>query len=223
MTDSGAGATGADPLVVKELEFLGGMASAGGWRPASTLPEVAFAGRSNVGKSSLLNALLRRRAAARVSKTPGRTREINFFRINDAFVLVDLPGYGYARIAKERRAEWRPLIEGYLSQSPNLRGLALLLDARREPTDDDRAMLDFLAERETPVLVAITKMDKFGNDAGRERVQAIAAALDLDTDQVVPVSARTGLGRDDLASAVMELVLTRGDSGLGTRDSGRNG
>ncbi|HZI27739.1 MAG TPA: ribosome biogenesis GTP-binding protein YihA/YsxC [Gemmatimonadaceae bacterium] len=218
MTDSGAGATGADPLVVKELEFLGGMASAGGWRPASTLPEVAFAGRSNVGKSSLLNALLRRRAAARVSKTPGRTREINFFRINDAFVLVDLPGYGYARIAKERRAEWRPLIEGYLSQSPNLRGLVLLLDARREPTDDDRAMLDFLAERETPVLVAITKMDKFGNDAGRERVQAIAAALDLDTDQVVPVSARTGLGRDDLASAVMELVLTRGDSGLGTRE-----
>jgi GTP-binding protein len=209
MTDSGAGATGADPLVVKELEFLGGMASAGGWRPTSTLPEVAFAGRSNVGKSSLLNALLRRRAAARVSKTPGRTREINFFRINDAFVLVDLPGYGYARIAKERRAEWRPLIEGYLSQSPNLRGLVLLLDARREPTDDDRAMLDFLAERETPVLVAITKMDKFGNDAGRERVQAIAVALDLDTDQVVPVSARTGLGRDDLASAVMELVVTR--------------
>lgn len=209
MTDTGAGGAGADPLIVKELEFLGGMASAGGWRPDSTLPEVAFAGRSNVGKSSLLNALLRRRAAARVSKTPGRTREINFFRINDAFVLVDLPGYGYARIAKERRAEWRPLIEGYLSQSPNLRGLVLLLDARREPTDDDRAMLDFLADRETPVLVAITKMDKFGNDAGRERVQAIAAALDLDTDQVVPVSARTGLGRDELAAALMELVVTR--------------
>jgi GTP-binding protein len=208
MSDTGAGA-GADPLIVKELEFLGGMASAGGWRPDSTLPEVAFAGRSNVGKSSLLNALLRRRAAARVSKTPGRTREINFFRINDAFVLVDLPGYGYARIAKERRAEWRPLIEGYLSQSPNLRGLVLLLDARRDPTDDDRAMLDFLAERETPVLVAITKMDKFGNDAGRERVQAIAAALDLDTDQVVPVSAQTGLGRDELAAALMELVVKR--------------
>jgi GTP-binding protein len=213
MTGAGAGAAGADPLVVKQLEFLGGMASAGGWRPESTLPEIAFAGRSNVGKSSLLNALLRRRAAARVSKTPGRTREINFFRINDAFVLVDLPGYGYAKIAKERRAEWRPLIEGYLSQSPNLRGLVLLLDARREPTDDDRAMLDFLAERETPVLVAITKMDKFGNDAGRERVQAIAAALDLDVEQVVPVSARTGLGRDDLATALMELVVTRDSSG----------
>jgi GTP-binding protein len=199
-------ATGADPLVVRQLEFLGGMAGAGGWRPESSLPEVAFAGRSNVGKSSLLNALLRRRAAARVSKTPGRTREINFFRVNDAFVLVDLPGYGYARVAKERRAEWRPLIEGYLRTSPNLRGLVLLLDSRRDPSDDDRAMLTFLAESETPVLVAITKMDKFGSTAGRDRVNAIAAALALDAEQVVPVSVETGMGRDDLAAAVMELV-----------------
>lgn len=198
--------TGADPLIVKQLEFLGGMASAGGWRPESTLPEIAFAGRSNVGKSSLLNALLRRRKAARVSKTPGRTREINFFRVNDAFMLVDLPGYGYARVAKERKAEWKPLIEGYLQSSPNLRGLVLLLDSRREPSDDDRDMLAFLAERETPVLVAITKMDKFGTDAGRDRVAAIASALELDLDQVVPVSAETGLGRDDLASAVMQLM-----------------
>ena len=199
-------ATGADPLVVRQLEFLGGMAGAGGWRPESTLPEVAFAGRSNVGKSSLLNALLRRRAAARVSKTPGRTREINFFRVNDAFVLVDLPGYGYARIAKERRAEWRPLIEGYIRGTSNLRGLVLLLDARRDPSDDDKAMLDFMADTGTPVLVAITKMDKFGSKAGQDRVNALAAALELDADQVVPVSAHTGLGRDELASAVIDLV-----------------
>lgn len=199
-------APGRDPLIVKELEFLGGMASAGGWRPESTLPEVAFAGRSNVGKSSLLNVLLRRKSAARVSRTPGRTREINFFRVNDAFVLVDLPGYGYARVAKERKAEWRPMIEAYLSTSPQLRGLVLLLDARREPSDDDRAMLSFLAERETPVLVAITKMDKFGTKAGRDRVDAIAAALELDADQVVPVSAHSGLGRDDLATALMQLL-----------------
>ena len=201
--------TGADPLIVRQLEFLGGMATAAGWRPESTLPEVAFAGRSNVGKSSLLNALLRRRSAARVSRTPGRTREINFFRINSAFLLVDLPGYGYARVAKSRRAEWRPLIEGYLKSSPNLRGLVLLLDARREPTDDDRAMLSFLAESGTPVLVAITKMDKLGKEAGRARVNAIASALELESDQVVPVSAQTGQGRDELAEAVMELVVTR--------------
>jgi len=201
--------TGADPLIVKELEFLGGMATAGGWRPESTLPEVAFAGRSNVGKSSLLNALLRRRAAARVSKTPGRTREINFFRVNSAFILVDLPGYGYARIAKERRAEWRPLIEAYLKSTANLRGLVLLLDARRDPSDDDRAMLSFLAASGTPVLVAITKMDKFGKDAGLARVNAIASALELESEQVVPVSAQTGQGRDELAAALMELVVTR--------------
>jgi GTP-binding protein len=182
------------------------MAGAGGWRPESTLPEVAFAGRSNVGKSSLLNALLRRRAAARVSKTPGRTREINFFRVNDTFVLVDLPGYGYARIAKERRAEWRPLIEGYIRGTSNLRGLVLLLDARREPSEDDKAMLAFMAETATPVLVAITKMDKLGSKAGQDRVSAIAAELELDADQVVPVSAHTGQGRDDLAAAVMDLV-----------------
>jgi GTP-binding protein len=203
-----AASNNADPLIVRQLEFLGGMASAGGWRPETTLPEIAFAGRSNVGKSSLLNTLLRRKSAARVSRTPGRTREINFFRVNDAFILVDLPGYGYARVAKSRRAEWKPLIEGYLKQSPTLKGLVLLLDSRREPSDDDRAMLEFLADHETPVLVAITKMDKFGNDAGRARVKAIAESLDLDADQVVPVSARTGLGRDDLAAALTNLLGT---------------
>ena len=201
-------ASGRDPLIVKELEFLGGMATAGGWRPESTLPEIAFAGRSNVGKSSLLNVLLRRKSAARVSRTPGRTREINFFRVNNAFLLVDLPGYGYARVAKEKKAEWRPMIEQYLSTSPHLRGLVLLLDSRRDPSDDDRAMLSLLAERETPVLVAITKMDKFGPKAGQDRVAAIAADLELDADQVVPVSAHSGMGRDDLASALMQLLGT---------------
>ena len=142
MPAAGAG----DPLVVKDVEFLGGLATKGGWRPETDLPEVAFAGRSNVGKSSLLNALLRRRAVARVSRTPGRTREINFFRVNGEFMLVDLPGYGFARLARERRAEWRPLIEDYLRHTMQLRGIVLLLDARRMPSDDDLAMLGFLSE-----------------------------------------------------------------------------
>src|SRR6266850_5698637 len=122
-----------DPLNVASLEFLGGMASPAGWRPDPSPPEVAFAGRSNVGKSSLINRLLRRSKAARVSNTPGRTREINFFRINNQFVLVDLPGYGYARISKERKSEWRPMIESYLRRTTQLRGIVLLLDIRREP------------------------------------------------------------------------------------------
>jgi GTP-binding protein len=198
--------TTADPLVIRRLEFIGPMASAGGWRPPAELPEIAFAGRSNVGKSSLLNRLMRRKAFARVSQTPGRTREINFFRVNDQFVLADLPGYGYARIAKARKAEWRPLIEGYLTHSPVLRGVVLLLDARHDPTADDRTMLDFLARLGAPTIIALTKVDKLAKGAVPGRLEAIAAQLELDPDQVVPFSARTGEGRDELATALMDLL-----------------
>jgi GTP-binding protein len=182
------------------------MAQAGGWRPPSHLPEVAFAGRSNVGKSSLLNRLVRRRALARVSRTPGRTQEINFFRVNDAFVLVDLPGYGYARVSRERRDQWRPLIEGYLNSSPALRGVVQLVDARHEPTADDRAMLDYLARIGVPTLVVVTKVDKLAASAGKARVEALRQELDLDPSQVIAFSATTGLGRDELAEAVAGLV-----------------
>ncbi len=182
------------------------MAQAGGWRPPSGLPEVAFAGRSNVGKSTLLNRLVRRRALARVSRTPGRTQEINFFRVNDAFILVDLPGYGYARVSKERREQWRPLIEGYLSSSPSLRGVVQLIDARHEPTPDDRAMLDYLAGLAVPTLVVATKIDKLSAAAGPLRVESLCTELGLDATQIIAFSAVTGLGRDELADAVAGLV-----------------
>lgn len=196
----------ADPLPIRSLTFLGGMATADGWRPPTTLPEVAFAGRSNVGKSSLINKLVRRRALARVSKTPGRTREINFFQVNELFILADLPGYGYARIAKSKQADWRPLIEGYLGRTPRLRGVVLLLDARRDPSDDDRTMLDFLADTNHPTIVAVTKIDKLGRLARDEAVGALASTLGLDGDQVIPFSAVTGQGRDELAAALVSLV-----------------
>ena len=195
-----------DPLVVRSLEFLGPMATADGWRPTHELPEVAFAGRSNVGKSSLLNALVRRKAVARVSKTPGRTREINFFSVNDAFVLVDLPGYGYARISKERQAEWRPLIEGYLRRSPALRGVVQLLDVRREPTEDDRLMLDLLADIGVPTILCATKTDKLSRVASAARVREIARGLSVTEDQVIAFSATTGAGRDELAEALVALL-----------------
>ena len=182
------------------------MASVGGWRPAAGLPEIAFAGRSNVGKSSLLNRLVRRVAFARVSNTPGRTRELNFFKVNGTFVLVDLPGYGYARVSKARRSEWRPLIEGYLKDSPALRGIVQLLDARRDPTDDDRQMLDLLADIGVPTVVVVTKTDKLAAPKVRERVHALAVELELDEDQVIPFSAVTGAGRDELAKAVVALL-----------------
>jgi GTP-binding protein len=195
-----------DPLVIRNLEFMGGMADADGWRPPAELPEIAFSGRSNVGKSSLLNRLVRRKAFARVSNTPGRTREINFFRINDAFVFVDLPGYGYARVSKTRREEWRPLIEGFLRRSAQLRGIVQLLDIRREPTEDDIAMFDFLAELEIPTVVAITKTDKLSKGAAEQRVSEISRALGIDIEQLITFSAVTGQGRNELASAITSLL-----------------
>jgi GTP-binding protein len=195
-----------DPLVIRSLEFIGPMASADGWRPPSELPEVAFAGRSNVGKSSLLNRLVRRKAFARVSNTPGRTREINFFKVNERFVLVDLPGYGYARIAKTRKAEWLPLIEGYLRQAPALRGVVQLLDVRHAASADDLLMLDFLADVGVPTIVALTKIDKLRPNELPERMRELAIQLQLDEEQMIPFSATTNVGRDDLAAAVVSLV-----------------
>jgi len=196
----------AERLVIRNVEFIGGMSEKHGWRPDSPLPEIAFAGRSNVGKSSLLNTLVRRKSFARVSRTPGRTREINFFRVNNGFVLVDLPGYGYARISKEKKAEWKPLIESYLRRTTQLRGIVLLLDIRREPSEDDQAMLDFLAEMEVPTIVALTKTDKLSKTATRQRVAEISQALALESEQVIPFSASTGEGRTELLEAITDLV-----------------
>lgn len=199
-----------NPLVVRSLEFMGGMAEPDGWRPEPTLPEVAFAGRSNVGKSSLLNKLVNRRSMARVSKTPGRTREINFFNLNEQIVLADLPGYGYARVSKERKESWRPLIEGYLRRSPRLRGVVQLLDARRDPTPDDMQMLEFLSELGVPTVAAVTKTDKLRPREIPERLRAIAAATGLEEEQMIPFSAVTGAGRDELAEAIVSLVTGPG-------------
>ena len=197
---------GADRLVIRNVEFIGGMAEKHGWRPESSLPEVAFAGRSNVGKSSLLNSLVRRKSFARVSRTPGRTREINFFRVNNTFVLVDLPGYGYARISKAKKAEWRPMIESYLRRTTQLRGIVLLLDIRREPSEDDRAMLDFLAELGVPTIVALTKADKLSKTDAREKVAGVSRMLALEPEQVIQFSAQTGEGRIELLEAITLLV-----------------
>ncbi len=199
-------ATPPEALIIRNVEFIGGKAEEAGWRPESNLPEIAFAGRSNVGKSSLLNSLVRRKSFARVSKTPGRTREINFFRINNQFLFVDLPGYGYARISKERQARWRPLIGSYLGRTTQLRGLVLLLDIRRDPSEDDRSMLDFLAQVEIPTIVALTKSDKVTRSAVPARVDEISRALSLETGQIIPFSVVTGAGRTELLEAIMQLV-----------------
>jgi GTP-binding protein len=131
---------------------------------------------------------------------------VNFFLVNNQFVLVDLPGYGYARISKERRAEWKPLIEGYLRSSAELRGIVQLLDVRHEPTADDRQMLDFLASVGVPALFALTKVDKLTTTQRAARIAALSDQLQVPADQVIPFSAVTGEGRDELAEAVVALV-----------------
>jgi GTP-binding protein len=198
--------TATDPLVIRHLEYLGPMATRDGWRPVLERPQIAFVGRSNVGKSSLLNRLIRRKAFARVSNTPGRTREIHFFDVNRTFVLADLPGYGYARISKARKAEWRPLIEGYLTDSEQLAGVVQLLDVRHNPTEDDFVMLDFLADLGVPTIVVFTKIDKLTKAQAAERITTLAGGLGLDVEQVVPFSATTGQGRDELATALLSVL-----------------
>lgn len=195
-----------DPLPIRHLEFLGGLAKPGGWRPESELPEIAFSGRSNVGKSSLLNRLVRRKSLARVSKTPGKTREINFYVVNRELVLVDLPGYGFARVSKGQRAEWRPLIEGYLKNSAQLHGVVQLLDVRHAPSADDLQMVDFLAELGVPAIFVLTKADKLSRSAVEQRVDEFAEELGVAPEQLVPFSSVTGQGRDELAEAMLELA-----------------
>jgi GTP-binding protein len=142
----------------------------------------------------------------RVSNTPGRTREINFFRVNEAFMLVDLPGYGYARVSKEARASWKPLIEGYLRTSPQLRGIVQLVDARHDPTKDDLGMLDFLADTGIPTILVATKTDKLKPRELSARLGELAAVAGVEVEDVLPFSSATGAGRDELAEAMMGLL-----------------
>ena len=143
--------------------------------PPPRQPEVAFAGRSNGGKSSLLNRLVGRRALARVSKTPGRTQQINFFALGDQLLLVDLPGYGFARVPLAVKAEWRRLVEGYLLGARPLRGVLVLVDLRRGLQDEDRQLLDFLAAHDLPACVVATKIDKLARGPRAAALGALAA------------------------------------------------
>lgn len=201
---------------IRSVEFAGAVANPGGPAPEG-LPEVAFAGRSNVGKSSLINHVLRRTRSpiARVSNTPGKTREINFFQVDAlpergdeplGFFLVDLPGYGYARVPDKVRAAWKPLIEDYIRRSTALRGVLQLIDVRHAPTEEDLQMLTFLAELGTPTLVVLTKIDKLKRSQREPRIRSMAADLGIAMEQVVPFSALTGEGREALLGALEGLL-----------------
>jgi len=192
---------------VRTVEFAGSLFDAGA--PVSRdLPQVAFSGRSNVGKSSLINVLLRRtrKKLARVSATPGKTRSLNFYLVNDRFFLVDLPGFGFAKVSPRVRRSWKALVEDYLIGEPKLRGVVHLVDARHDPTSVDLEMVEFLATRGLPTLVVLTKMDKLKRMAREGSVAAALERLNIDEDQVLSFSSKTGEGRDELLTALDDLI-----------------
>jgi GTP-binding protein len=194
-------------MKIKRVEYAGTVATPGG-KPPGTLPQIAFSGRSNVGKSSLINTLLRRtrKQLAHVSSTPGKTQALNFYRVNDEFFLVDLPGYGYARVPEATRKNWGGLIEWYLGSSGGVRGVVHLVDSRHMPTRHDHWMVSYLGELGLPTLVVLTKVDKLNK---REREISVSRALDslgVDDGQLIEFSAKTGEGRDELLAAVADLV-----------------
>jgi GTP-binding protein len=202
-------------LKIRSVEFAGALAAPDGPRPG-TLPQVAFSGRSNVGKSSLINRVLGRNRSkvARVSSTPGKTQEINYYRVRAEsasgsdldFFVVDLPGYGFARVPEAVRRRWKPLIEGYLSTTPELRGVIQLIDSRHEAKADDRSMLDYIAKLRLPAVVALTKADKLKPAMLARQVSSLTSAFGLAPEQVVPVSALSGAGIGNLLEALDELM-----------------
>ncbi len=175
--------------------------------PGSSIPEVAFVGRSNVGKSSIINALLNRRGLARVAATPGKTREINFYNIDDCMYLVDLPGYGYASVSKDKRSSWGKIIETYLNLRPQLKLLILLVDIRHRPSDDDKLMYDWICSRNIPHLVVATKLDKITRGHMKARLQEIKTTLGIDDDTgIMAFSSETKQGREELWGRMKEMT-----------------
>ena len=167
------------------------------------LPQVAFAGRSNVGKSSAINRLLNRKNFARVGAVPGKTVHINYFRIDDAFYLVDLPGYGYAQVSKGERDRWGKLMEDYFARPELLTLGVMIVDARHKPTADDRTMAQWFRDTGRPLVVAANKLDKLKKSEIVPNLQLIRDTLELgEGDPVIPFSAEKGTGREELLSAI---------------------
>lgn len=167
--------------------------------PEHDLPEIAFAGKSNVGKSSLINALINRKALARTSSQPGKTQTINFYNIQDTFMFVDLPGYGYAKVSKEQRDRWGQLIEGYLQDRSQLQKVILLVDIRHEVGANDKIMYDWISHYHHNVIVVATKMDKIKRSQIQKHLSIIKKGLELSPkDTLLGFSAETKQGKDEL-------------------------
>ncbi len=178
--------------------------------PDNQLPEIAFAGKSNVGKSSLINGLLNRKSLARTSATPGKTQTINFYNVNEELYLVDLPGYGYAKVSEAEKAKWGQLIERYLHNSKQLKAVFLLIDIRHEPSANDRMMYDWVVDMGYNPIIIATKLDKIKRSQIQKQVKLIKTTLDLVPGTVIiPFSANTKQGRDEIWELVESQFLTK--------------
>lgn len=186
-----------------ELETVCGITST---LPENQLPEFAFAGKSNVGKSSLINGLLNRRALARTSSQPGKTQTINFYNVNDDLYFVDLPGYGYAKVSVEVKAKWGKMIERYLKRSKMLKCIFLLIDIRHEPSSNDKMMYDWIVSNGYKPVIIATKLDKLKRSQIQKHVKMLREGLGLEKEDVlIPFSAETKQGRDEIWNLIESL------------------
>lgn len=193
-------------MIIKnvELEIVCGITSK---VPDNRLPEIAFAGKSNVGKSSLINTLMNRKALARISAQPGKTQTINFYNINHVMYLVDLPGYGFAKVPESERAKWGKMIENYLHKSRQLKAVFLLVDIRHEPSDNDKLMYSWIVRQGYRPIIIATKLDKLNRTQEAEYVKRMRDGLGLGEDDIlIPFSSHTGQGREEVWRKMDELV-----------------
>ena len=182
--------------------------------PENDRPEIAFAGKSNVGKSSLINALMNRKSYARISATPGKTQTINFYNINDVMYLVDLPGYGYAKVSEKERAQWGKLIEGYLHGSEQLKAVFLLIDIRHEPSANDKMMYQWVVEQGFEPVIIATKLDKIKRSQIQKHLKMLREGLKLlPGTKMIPFSSLTKQGRDEIWDLIEKEYLAGEVSG----------
>ncbi|MDD7176137.1 MAG: ribosome biogenesis GTP-binding protein YihA/YsxC [Clostridiales bacterium] len=199
-------------MIVKRADFITSMKDYGDY-PGKGGPEVAFAGKSNVGKSSMINRLTNRSKLARTSATPGKTRLINVYRINDELNFIDLPGYGFAKVSKEEKLSWGKMMQNYFATTEDLCHVFHLVDIRHEPSQEDREMNLFLRQAEIPFTVVATKADKISRGARLKFLAPICRALAVQPWQVIPFSAEDGTGREELLERIEQVCYTAVDEG----------
>lgn len=192
-------------MIIKSAEFVKSAPNVAQCPPGD-LPEIAFVGRSNVGKSSLINVLLNRRRLARTSNTPGRTQLLNFFVINQGFMFADLPGYGYAKVPAAVRRTWQPMVQNYLTRRDNLRGVVLILDIRRTPGVEEHRLMDWFRQQQRPCIAVLTKADKISRSRRQGRHRQVAADLGIDPGQLLLFSAKSRQGKEVLWKQITALV-----------------